>query len=326
MRVINVNLVKCSPIFYNLSIFWKEQGSIQQQFQGISMRKSPLFAVIGGSGLYRIPGLTKTSHHEIETPFGTPSGPIMEGEISGQRILFLARHGAGHSINPGEVNYRANIYALKSLGATRVISVNACGSLREDYQPGDLVVPDQILDMTKGRESTFFEGGLTAHIGTADPFCPELSSHLVKALKTGGARVHDQGAFVVIQGPRFSTRAESNTFRSWGMSIIGMTTAPEAFLAREAELCYASIAHITDYDVWHSYEEEVSVEMVLKVLAQNTDRVKGAIGYLAENPPSDQRKCGCSSALENAIITDPAEIPRKTRDKLNLLVGKYIKE
>ena len=290
------------------------------------MSETPLFAVIGGSGLYRIPGLKQVQEHNLETPFGRPSGPVVEGEIAGQRILFLARHGIGHHINPAQVNYRANIYALKSLGVTRVISVNACGSLREDFKPGDLVVPDQIMDLTKGRANTFFEDGFTAHIGAADPFCPDLSGYLVQALKSVGARVHEQGIFVIIQGPRFSTRAESNTYRSWGMAIIGMTAAPEAFLAREAELCYAAVAHITDYDVWHSEEEEVSVEMVLKILSQNTDYVKNAITHLAENPPREERACSCDSTLSNAIITDPAVIPAQTRDKLNLLIGKYLKE
>lgn len=290
------------------------------------MNPSPLFAVIGGSGLYEIPGLSPITEHILETPFGSPSSPILEGEMAGQRFLFLARHGQGHFINPGQVNYRANIYALKSLGVTRVISINACGSLREDYKPGDLVVPDQIMDMTKGRKNTFFEDGFTAHIGTADPYCPDLSTHLVQALRSAGGRVHDQGAFVVIEGPRFSTRAESNTFRAWGMSIIGMTAAPEAFLAREAELCYGSIAHITDYDVWHSREEEVSVEMVLKILAQNTDCVKKALAYLAENPPGEEGACKCQSALEGAIITNSAVIPPATRDKLDLLITKYLKE
>ena len=290
------------------------------------MTPSPLFAVIGGSGLYEIPGLEQIKQHLLETPFGAPSGPILEGVLAGQRILFLARHGKGHPTNPGQVNYRANIYALKSLGASRVVSINACGSLREDYKPGDLVVPDQIVDMTKNRVNTFFQDGFTAHVGTADPYCPDLSNHLVQALRIGGASVHDQGAFVIIEGPRFSTRAESNTFRSWGMSIIGMTAAPEAFLAREAELCYAAIAHITDYDVWHAREEEVSVEMVLKILAQNTDHVKNALSYLAENPPGEKRSCGCQSALENAMITNPAVIPAATREKLDLLLSKYLKE
>jgi len=290
------------------------------------MNTSSLFAVIGGSGLYEIPGLSQITEHILETPFGSPSSPILEGEMAGQRILFLARHGQGHPINPSQVNYQANIYALKSLGVTRVISINACGSLREDYRPGDLVVPDQLMDMTKGRKNTFFEDGFTAHVGTADPYCPDLSNYLVQALRSAGVRVHDQGDFVIIEGPRFSTRAESNTFRSWGMSIIGMTAAPEAFLAREAEMCYAAIAHITDYDVWHAREEEVSVEMVLKILAQNTDHAKNALAYLAENPPEEKRSCGCQSALESAMITNPVVIPAATRQKLDLLVSKYLKE
>jgi 5'-methylthioadenosine phosphorylase len=290
------------------------------------MKKNPLLAVIGGSGLYDIPGLTQITKHTLETPFGAPSSPIIEGEMANQRILFLARHGQGHPINPSQVNYRANIYALKSLGVTRVISINACGSLREDYKPGDLVVPDQIMDMTKKRKNTFFEDGFAAHVSTANPYCPDLSEHVIQALKNGGGRVHNQGAFLIIEGPRFSTRAESNTFRSWGMSIIGMTAAPEAFLAREAELCYAAIAHITDYDVWHAREEEVSVEMVLKILAQNTQHAKKAIAYLAENPPEEDTSCTCQSALESAIITNPAVIPSATREKLDLLIAKYIKE
>lgn len=290
------------------------------------MNTPPLFAVIGGSGLYEIPGLSRIAEHRLETPYGPPSSPIVEGEIAGQRILFLARHGQGHPINPTQVNYRANIYALKSLGVNRVISINACGSLREDYQPGDLVVPDQIMDMTKNRVNTFFQDGFTAHVGTADPYCPDLSGQLVLALRSTGGTVHEQGAFVIIEGPRFSTRAESNTFRSWGMSIIGMTAAPEAFLAREAELCYAAIAHITDFDVWHAREDQVSVEKVLKILAQNTDRAKNAVAYLAENPPEDQRACECQSALESAMITNPGVIPAETRQKLDLLIGKYLKE
>ena len=290
------------------------------------MDTKPLFAVIGGSGLYNIPGLTQVKEHLLETPFGKPSGPIIEGDIQDQKILFLARHGKGHSINPGEVNYRANIYALKQLGVSRVISINACGSLREDYQPGDLVVPDQIFDYTKKRDNTFFEGGFTAHVGVADPYCPDLSNYLDLALQKGEARVHNQGSFVIIEGPRFSTRAESHTFRSWGMSIVGMTSAPEAFLAREAEMCYSSIAHITDYDVWHSREDPVTVEMVLKVIAQNTDHVKKAITYLAQNPPEEKRSCSCLNALLSAMITNPDAIPPKTRKKLGLLVKKYLEE
>ena len=325
--MMNVNLVLCLAFIYNHTIERPEKiADLLGPRKDQKMSVSPLLAVIGGSGLYRIPGLKQVQEHKLETPFGSPSGPIVEGEIAGQRILFLARHGLGHPINPAQVNYRANIYALKSLGASRVISVNACGSLREDFKPGDLVVPDQIMDLTKGRANTFFEDGFTAHIGAADPFCPDLSGYAARSLEKVGARVHTQGSFVIIPGPRFSTKAESNTYRSWGMSIIGMTAAPEAFLAREAELCYASIAHITDYDVWHSGEEEVSVEMVLQILSQNTDYVKNAITYLAENPPKEKRDCSCSSALNNAIITDPGVIPDETRKKLDLLIGKYLKE
>jgi 5'-methylthioadenosine phosphorylase len=290
------------------------------------MPNPPLFAVIGGSGLYKIPGLTQITEHFLDTPFGKPSGPIIQGEIHGQQVFFLARHGVGHPINPTQVNYRANIYALKKLGVNRVVSINACGSLREDYKPGDLVIPDQIFDLTKYRKNTFFEDGLAAHVGTADPYCPDLSAHLCQALKGSGAKIHNQGAFLIIEGPRFSTRSESNTFRSWGMSIIGMTSAPEAFLAREAELCYAAIAHITDYDVWHSSEEAVSVEMVLKIIAQNTSFIQEAIVDLAENPPPEERSCGCLSALDGAIITNPNLIPAKTRAKLSLLVSKYLEE
>lgn len=288
------------------------------------MATPPLFAVIGGSGLYDISGLSNTETCEIETPFGPPSAPILTGDLHGQRIAFLSRHGKGHFLSPGEVNYRANIYALKSIGVERVISVNACGSLREDFKPGDIVIPDQLFDHTKNRSYTFFEEGIVAHIGTADPFCKDLSTHLVEAVESTGANVHPSGGFITIEGPRFSTRIESNTFRTWGLSIIGMTTAPEAFLAREAELCYASIAHITDYDVWHTSEEPVTVEMVMEIIQQNTETVKKALHYLTLNPFSRERSCVCSQALKNAIITQPDAIPEKTREKLDLLVHKYL--
>lgn len=288
------------------------------------MTTAPHFAVIGGSGLYDISGLSDTQTHQIDTPFGPPSSPILTGYLHDQKIAFLSRHGKGHYYNPSEVNYRANIYALKSMGVERVISVNACGSLREDFKPGDIVIPNQLFDFTKKRDYTFFEGGLVAHIGTADPFCSDLSTHIQEAIKSTEASVHPQGCFITIEGPRFSTRLESNTFRTWGMSIIGMTTAPEAFLAREAEMCYASIAHITDYDVWHTSEEPVTVEMVLEIIQQNTGNVKSAIRYLAQNPIPDERPCQCSEALKNALITDPDVIPDETREKLSLLVSKYL--
>ncbi len=289
------------------------------------MSEQIAFAVIGGSGLYGMKGLTDAQEHDIDTPFGKPSSPIVVGTLEGQRVAFLARHGVGHFISPTEVNYRANIYALKSLGTTRIVSINACGSLREDYAPGHIVIPDQIYDNTKDRARTFFGEGLVAHVGVAEPFCGSFSASVLDAVKTtSGAIVHKGGAFVVIEGPRFSTRAESNVFRTWGMSIIGMTTAPEAFLAREAEICYAAMAHVTDYDVWHISAEPVSVDMVIQTLNKNTEIAQQALRILAQNL-SAERPCECGSALATALISNPAAIPPATRQKLSLLVGKYIK-
>jgi len=202
------------------------------------------FAIIGGSGLYEIPGLTETKEYLPETPFGAPSAPIVVGTLESKRIAFLARHGTGHRLSPAEINYRANIYALKSLGVDRIVSVTACGSLREDYAPGDIVIPDQLFDATRLRPRTFFEGGIVAHVSVADPFCPDLSGQICDAVRETGSTVHKGGAFITIEGPRFSTKIESNVFRSWGMSIIGMTASPEAFLAREAEMCYGVMAHV----------------------------------------------------------------------------------
>ncbi len=280
-------------------------------------------AVIGGSGLYSMPGLTDTQEHEIETPFGKPSAPIAVGTLEGQHVAFLARHGIGHHITPSEVNYRANIYALKMLGVERVVGVNACGSLREDYAPGHIVIPDQIFDFTRGRPRTFFGGGLVAHIGSADPFCAHLSAWTEDAVHAAGGTVHHGGTFVIIEGPRFSTKAESNAFRAWGMSIVGMTCAPEAFLAREAELCYAVMAHVTDYDVWHVSEAPVTVEMIIQTLNRNTQTAQDAIRRLVKGLPA-ARPCACGSALANALITNPAAIPPETREKLDLLVRKYL--
>jgi 5'-methylthioadenosine phosphorylase len=281
-------------------------------------------AVIGGSGLYSMAGLSEIEEHSVETPFGKPSAPIVTGMLSGSRVAFLARHGRGHSINPTEVNYRANIYALKMLGAERIVSISACGSLREDYAPGDLVIPDQLFDMTRERKRSFFEGGMVAHISVADPFCPELSEKLYLACKTTGAMMHHGGAFITIEGPRFSTKAESNTYRAWGMSLVGMTTSPEAFLAREAEMCYAVMAHVTDYDVWHIEEEPVSVEAVIAVLSKNTQIAQQAVANLAAEL-GVERGCECGQALATALITSPHAIPAETRQKLDLLVRKYLK-
>lgn len=280
-------------------------------------------AIIGGSGLYKMYGLENSEKLEIPTPFGEPSGPILVGSLDGHRVAFLARHGAGHAISPGEVNYRANIYALKSLGVERILSVSACGSLREDYAPGHIVIPNQLFDFTRQRKSSFFGEGLVAHIGVADPFCADLSEQVFQAVRATGAEVHKGGEFITIEGPRFSTKAESNAYRSWGMSLIGMTTSPEAFLAREAEICYAVMAHVTDYDVWHTSEEVVTVELVIKTLARNTKIAQRAIGNLVQNL-RPQRDCQCPTALADALITRPDLVAEETRGRLSLLVDKYL--
>ena len=283
----------------------------------------PVLGIIGGSGLYDMAGLSEVVEHDVTTPFGKPSDPVVVGVLAGQRVAFLARHGRGHRFTPSEVNYRANIYALKMLGVERVVAVSACGSLREDYAPGHIVIPDQLYDNTKGRERSFFGGGLVVHVGVADPFCPTLSGQLYEAVAATGATVHRGGAFITIEGPRFSTRAESATFRGWGMSLVGMTTSPEAFLAREAELCYACMAHVTDYDVWHTSEAPVTVEMVIRTLHQNTRLAQDAIGRLA-GAAANRAECPCPDALASAMITSRPYIPAETASRLGLLVGKYL--
>lgn len=281
-------------------------------------------AVIGGSGLYNMNGLEAAREVELDTPFGKPSAPIVVGALEGRQVAFLARHGIGHHITPSEVNYRANIYALKSLGVERIISVSACGSLREDYAPGHIVVPDQLYDNTRGRARSFFGEGLVAHVSVADPFCGDLSAQLETAVRAAGGPTHRGGAFITIAGPRFSTRAESNTYRAWGMSLIGMTTSPEAFLAREAEICYAVLAHITDYDVWHTSEAPVTVEMVIRTLNQNAAVAQAGLRLLARDLILE-RRCSCGRALADALITRPEFVPAGTRKKLDLLIAKYYK-
>ncbi len=287
------------------------------------MQAHPTLAIIGGSGLYEIPGLKDPQENKITTPFGSPSAPVVIGNLSGQQVAFLARHGIGHHISPSEVNYRANIYALKSLGVERIVSISACGSLRDDYAPGEIVVPDQVFDFTRQRKRSFFEAGLVAHISVAEPFCKDLSSQLFTATSSTGITVHQGGAMITIEGPRFSTRAESNIFRSWGMSLIGMTTSPEAFLAREAEICYALMAHVTDYDVWHISEEPVTVDLVIETLKHNTEAAQKAVINLAENL-NPNRECSCGSALADALITSPEVVPTETRERLGILVEKYL--
>jgi len=287
------------------------------------METTPVFGVIGGSGLYEFKGLSDIQSIEINTPFGKPSAPIVIGKIHNKQVAFLARHGIGHHINPSEVNYRANIYAFKALGIDKVVSVSACGSLRFDFAPGDIVIPDQIFDFTHKRDRSFFGDGLVCHISTAEPFCPSLSELLVKALQPERVKTHKGGAYITIEGPRFSTKAESQTYRSWGMSIIGMTASPEVFLAREAEMCYATMAHVTDYDVWHINEEPVTVEMVIRTLNKNTEIAQNALIRLVDMIDA-QTSCDCSSALKDSIITNSAVIPEETKTRLGLLINKYL--
>jgi 5'-methylthioadenosine phosphorylase len=279
--------------------------------------------VIGGSGLYQMEGLTDIEEATVSTPFGDPSDAIMIGTLEGQRVAFLPRHGRGHRISPTELNSRANIYALKSLGVKYIVAVSACGSLNEAMAPGHIVVPDQLVDRTRLRELTFFGEGLVVHISTADPFSPELSQLVYDAVQETGERTaHLGGSFVVIEGPRFSTKAESKIFRQWGCDIIGMTAVPEAQLAREAEIAYAVMAHVTDYDVWHESEETVTVEMVIKTLLGNVSTAQKAIRNLIPKL-ADSPDWSAHHALADAIITDRSTVPPATLEKLDLLVGKY---
>ncbi len=280
-------------------------------------------AVIGGSGLYSMPELSDISEHRIETPFGHPSDAILIGTLHGQRVAFLPRHGRGHVLSPSEVPYRANIFALKMIGVSHVLSVTACGSLREDYAPGDIVIPDQIYDNTRlDRGRSFFGGGLVAHISVGDPFCPDTSAVLAESTAEVGGTVHRGGVFVTVEGPRFSTKGESKAYRQLGFSIIGMTASPEAFLAREAELCYAAMAHVTDYDVWHE-SGEVNAAAVFSTFQGNLRLAQRAIGSavlaLAERP----RNCSCGSALATAFVTHKDRISPELRHKLLPIIGKY---
>ena len=281
-------------------------------------------AVIGGSGLYDMPELQDVEERHISTPYGDPSDALRIGTLAGERVAFLARHGRGHVLTPTEVPYRANIYALKTLGVEHIISVSACGSLQEQYAPGHIVVPAQLVDWTKNRHSSFFGDGLVAHISVADPFCPRLSTLLADAVAEVGGTVHRGGKFITIEGPRFSTRGESALFRAWGCDIIGMTTSPEAFLAREAEMCYAVMAHVTDYDVWHETEEDVSVELVIQTLQANVRTAQRAIVGVVQRLAADPaRDCDCADALGSALITARDKIPTPTLKRLWPLIGRY---
>src|SRR5258708_7837899 len=283
--------------------------------------------VIGGSGLYRMEGMTEVKEVDVETPFGKPSDRITVGNVEGVAMAFLPRHGRGHRISPSDVPARANIWALKSLGVEWIISVSAVGSLREHIAPRDLLIPDQLFDRTKSRVNSFFERGLVVHCTFAEPFCPTLSTLLVEAAgELGDVKVHSGGTFVCMEGPLFSTKAESRAYRSWGMDIIGMTALPEAKLAREAEICYATIACITDYDCWHESEESVTVEMVINNLIANVASAQRILRAVAQKVPADRSPNACSfpSALSPAILTDRASIPADVQEKYALLIGKYL--
>jgi 5'-methylthioadenosine phosphorylase len=279
--------------------------------------------IIGGSGLYEMPELTDREERRVETPFGEPSAPYVIGTLRGKRVAFLARHGLGHRFSPSELNFRANIFGFKTLGVEYILSASAVGSLREEYKPMDLLIPDQFFDRTKGRVSTFFGDGLVAHVGFAHPFCAPLSEIAYNAAMGAGATVHKGGTYVCMEGPQFSTLAESKLYRSWGMDIIGMTNLQEAKLAREAEICYSTIALITDYDCWHPEHDQVTVDMVIRNLLQNAKTAQHVIASAVAMLPFE-RTCECATALKYAIITRPDAVPESIRKKLSPLVARYL--
>lgn len=283
-----------------------------------------IVGVIGGSGLYEMEGLTDIQKVTVDTPFGVPSDEFVTGILEGVRMVFLPRHGRGHRLLPSEVNYRANIYGMKKLGVERIISVSAVGSMNEDIPPGDIVIPDQFIDRTKGiRKDTFFGDGVVAHVGFADPVCGSLSNILYTAARKAGATVHKGGTYVCMEGPAFSTRAESLLYRSFGVSVIGMTNLTEAKLAREAEICYGTIALSTDYDCWHEHHDDVTVDAIVAIIKQNVAMAKNIIRHAVAGI-GGERSCPCATAMQFSIITEKSQIPDGTRQKLDLIIGKYL--
>jgi 5'-methylthioadenosine phosphorylase len=278
--------------------------------------------IIGGSGLYSMPGFTGSDEIVIDTPFGKPSDNVHVGTLAGRRVAFLARHGRGHRISPSEINYRANIYAMKSLGVKRIISLSAVGSLKEEHRPLEFVLPDQFFDRTRGRISTFFGEGLVAHISFADPICPHLADVVHTAAVVAGVNAKKGGTYLCMEGPAFSTKAESNVYRSWGMDVIGMTNLQEAKLAREAEICYVTVAMVTDYDCWHQDHDAVTVSDIIANLTQNAANAAKVVAAAVAQMP-EARPCKCGSALAHALITDKAVVPETTLRKLDIIVGKY---
>jgi len=280
--------------------------------------------IIGGSGLYNMPGIQRVRQVRVATPFGKPSDTFLLGELEGREVAFLSRHGRGHVLMPSEINFRANLYALKKLGVTRIISVSAVGSLREELKPLDMVLPAQFFDRSTNRPSTFFGGGIVAHISFADPVCPVLVDVLSQACASSSVNCHRGGTYICMQGPAFSTKAESATYRAWGMDVVGMTNLQEAKLAREAEICYATLAMVTDYDCWHPAHDAVTVDQIIDYLNRNAQNAQKIIRAAVRQMPKE-RSCKCGSALAHAILTDPKKIPPQVRKKLALLLGKYLK-
>lgn len=279
--------------------------------------------IIGGSGLYSMPGLTNTREERVSTPFGEPSDAFILGDLEGRKVVFLARHGRGHKLLPTELNFRANIYAMKKLGVERILSVSAVGSLKEEHKPTDFVVPDQFIDRTFHRESTFFGNGIVGHVAFGDPVCATVAKAIADACVASDVVGKAGGTYVCMEGPQFSTRAESNLYRSWGADVIGMTNLQEAKLAREAEICYATMAMVTDYDCWHEGHDAVTVEQIVAVLNQNAANAANVVRAAVAAMPKE-RTCACGSALQFAILTNPAAIPAEARERLDLLVGKYL--
>ena len=283
-----------------------------------------VLGVIGGSGFYQMKGLDKVELMELETPFGRPSDPFYQGRIGETEVVFLSRHGRGHRILPSEINFRANVFGMKQLGVTHLVSVSTAGSLKEEIHPGELLVPDQFIDRTFKRPETFFGDGLVVHVSLADPVCANLASDLTNAAKTGDAAIHNGGTYLCMEGPQFSTRAESNLYRSWGASVISMSAMQEARLAREAEMCYAALVLVTDYDCWHETAAAVDIGEILRVMKANVDKAQDAVSALAHTLGNRPRTCGCQDALKNTIITDRSAIPQRLIDDLRPLVGKYL--
>ena len=281
--------------------------------------------VIGGSGFYQMPGMEGIEQVEVDTPFGKPSDPFFRGRIGDTEVIFLARHGKGHRLLPGEINFRANVFGMKRLGAQYLVSVSSAGSLKEEIHPGEMVVPDQFIDRTFKRPGSFFGNGIVIHVSLADPVCPRLAAALTGAARAAGAKVHQGGTYLCMEGPQFSSRAESRLYRMWNADVISMTAMQEARLAREAELCYAVLTLVTDYDCWHQSVAAVDIGEILRVMRLNVETAQKAVAGLAQAVAGSERTCGCANALKGTIITDPSVIPPKLVEELRPLIGKYVK-